>query len=221
METREDIAEWRKARRAELLARRQSIAPDDRRIWNDAITRFLIERFPFLRHMTIGFCWPFKGEFDARFAIRHFRDGGARAALPVVVTKDAPLQFREWWPGAATSPGVFGLPVPQATEVVSPDALLIPPVGFAPDGYRLGYGGGYFDRTLASMSPQPLKMAVAFEVSGMPTIHPQRHDIRMDFIVTEQGIHHVGAAGLTLIDDPAKVHAIAANRVNLHRANPA
>ena len=98
--------------------------------------------------------------------------------------------------------GVFDLPVPDGTEVVRPEVLLIPPVGFDAQGYRLGYGGGYFDRTLAALSPQPLKIAVGFELSRIATIHPQPHDVPMDFVVTEAGIHAAGSGTLVRIDDP-------------------
>ncbi|RPI42954.1 MAG: 5-formyltetrahydrofolate cyclo-ligase [Betaproteobacteria bacterium] len=205
-----EVAEWRRQQRTELLARREAIPAQQHRAWNEAITRHLIEGFPCLGGLAVGFCWPYRGEPDPRFAIRHWRDQGARAALPVVVAKQAPLEFRAWWPGAATEAGVFGLPMPQGTAVIRPDAIIIPPVGFDAQGYRLGYGGGYFDRTLASMTPQPLKIGVAFEISRIATIHPQPHDIALDFIVTERGIHHAGAAGLALIDDRASVHAIGA-----------
>jgi 5,10-methenyltetrahydrofolate synthetase len=86
------------------------------------------------------------------------------------------------------------------TQAVTPGALLIPPIGFDAQGYRLGYGGGYFDRTLASLDPQPLKIGVAFELSRIETIRPQPHDIPMDFIVTEAGIHRVGPGGLQRVE---------------------
>jgi 5-formyltetrahydrofolate cyclo-ligase len=113
-----------------------------------------------------------------------------------VVQKGAPLQFREWYPGAIVVKGAFGLPMPSETPVVRPQALLIPPVGFAAQGYRLGYGGGYFDRTLAALTPHPLKIGVAFDLSRIPTIRPQPHDVPMDFIVTESGIYHVASERL-------------------------
>jgi 5-formyltetrahydrofolate cyclo-ligase len=92
--------------------------------------------FPLLRNMTIGFCWPYKGEFDRALPDPcTLRPHGARAALPEVVARDAPLVFREWWPGVAMTPRVFDLPVPDDTNVVQPHALLIPPVGF--DAQRL------------------------------------------------------------------------------------
>ena len=196
-----EVSDWRKAQRAEMLARREALPLETRRSWSASVTRFLIEGFSALEGCVVGFCWPFKGECDGRFFIRHLRQRGAVAALPAVVAKKAPLQFHEWWPGVAMVPGVFDLPVPRGTRVVAPDALLIPPVGFGPRGYRLGYGGGYFDRTLAAMMPQPLKIAIAFEVSRMQTILPQPHDIPMDFIVTERGVHRVSADELDLMSD--------------------
>lgn len=204
----DDIKAWRKAQRAALLAQREAVPLDQRREWNERVTSLLIDGFgAALERCAVGFCWPFKGEVDARFFIRHLRQRGATAALPAVVEKKGPLQFREWWPGVEMEAGVFDLPVPKATRVLLPDALLIPPVGFGPRGYRLGYGGGYFDRTLGAMAPQPIKIAVAFEVSRMPTIYPQPHDVPMDFIVTERGIHRVIDEALVLIDAPNDVSA--------------
>ncbi len=192
----DDLTAWRRVQRTELLARRMAVPAHQHREWNDTITACLLQSFPTLRGSVVGFYWPFKGEFDPRFTIRRLREAGARVALPVVLQKNAPLQFREWWPGAPMSKGVFDLPVPDGTEIVQPGALLIPPVGFDSQGYRLGYGGGYFDRTLAAMSPQPLKIGVGFELSRMATIRPQPHDIAMDCIVTEAGVHRVGDNGL-------------------------
>ncbi len=123
-----------------------AVTAERHREWNDAITAALLDGFPLLQEAVIGFYWPFKGEFDPRFAIHGFRSSGARAELPVVTQKNAPLQFREWWPGVGTTKGVFDLPVPEGTGTLKPQALLIPPIGFDAGGYRLGYGGGYFDR---------------------------------------------------------------------------
>lgn len=192
----ENRSSWRQQERSRLLALRMAVASEWRHRWNAAITQHLCNGFPMLGQMVIGFYWPFKGEFDPRFAIRHWREAGARVALPVVIEKNAPLVYREWWPGVVTEPGVFDLPVPQGTDILVPEAVLIPPVGFDEQGYRLGYGGGYFDRTLAAMHPQPLKIAVAFELSRISTIRPQPHDIGMDFVVTELGVHQVMPHGL-------------------------
>lgn len=186
-----DLARWRREQRAALIARREAVPPALHRAWSQAITRQLLDGFPQLQGRIVACCWPYRGEFDARHAARQLRDAGARIVLPVVVAKGAPLEFREWWPGAPMGRGVFDLPIPEGTAVLQPQALLIPPVGFDEEGYRLGYGGGYFDRTLAALAAAgaaPLKIGVGFETGRLPTVFPQPHDIPMDAIVTEAGV---------------------------------
>ena len=200
------LEQWRREQRTELLARRLAVPAGQRRRCDKAITSLLLEGFALgpLPPM-VGIYWPFKGEFDPRFAMRQWRLAGARAALPVVLQRNAPLEFREWWPGVRTTRGVYDLPVPQGTALLRPDVLLIPLVGFDARAYRLGYGGGYYDRTLAAMQPQPLKIGVGFELSRMASIDPQPHDIALDFIVTETGIHAAGPRGLERIANPSSI----------------
>jgi 5,10-methenyltetrahydrofolate synthetase len=209
-----DVKMWRKQRRAELIANRKAIPADVQRRSNERIAELLMLGFPLLERLVIAFYWPFNGEVDPRVAVQRLRARGARTALPVVLAKQAPLEFREWEPGVATVPGVFGLPAPQSPAVV-PDVLLMPPVGFDAMGFRLGYGGGYFDRTLASLSPQPLKIGLARATSRIETIHPQPHDIPMDFVITEAGIYEASAAGLRIEDD---LSAVAARAEQLREA---
>jgi 5,10-methenyltetrahydrofolate synthetase len=192
----EEINQWRRAQRIELLARRATMTAADRREWSQKIAGYLINDLPILSGATVGFYWPIRGEFDARVAIRALHARGTQLALPVIMNKDAPLEFREWWPGAPMTAGPFGIPVPHGTTRIEPQMLLIPPVGFDLQGFRLGYGGGYYDRTLAAAPVQPLKIALAFELSRMTTILPQPHDVAMDFIVTQAGFHHVNTNGL-------------------------
>ncbi len=193
------ISAWRRQQRAALIARRAALPAAQRREWSAAISACVESCFPMLAEMTIGFCWPYQGEFDARFAIRYFRERGATAALPAVIGKASPLQFRKWWPGAPMTPGAYGIPVPDGTEPVVPDAAIVPMNGFDEQGYRLGYGGGYFDRTLAAAVPRPIALGVSFEFARLPTIYPQPHDIAMDFVVTEAGVHAVLNARLESI----------------------
>jgi 5,10-methenyltetrahydrofolate synthetase len=209
MEISDEVRQWRKAQRAQLLARRNAVAPADRRRWNAAIGRLVVEQFPVLQGMLLGSYCPLNGEFDPRAVTRLLRKCGTRVALPAVAQRHKPLQYREWWPGAPMVKDAAGIAVPDSTEVVRPDALLMPPVGFDSRGYRLGYGGGYFDRTLAAMSPQPLKIGVAFELSRIATIQPLSHDVPMDFIVTEAGVHQVAETGLELLTEPNRAFGIA------------
>ena len=111
----------------------------------------------------------------------------------MVVERARPLVFREWWPGIRM-PGVWGIPVPAEGDAVLPDVLVAPLVGFDAAGYRLGYGGGYYDRTLAALPDRPPAIGVGFEPSWMKTIHPQPHDIPMSLIVTEQRVIRIGDA---------------------------
>ncbi len=189
-----ELRQWRDSQRAELLARRNAVPVAQRRQWMDAITKRLLDAFPTLRGMVIGCYWPINGEFDPRPAAREWRRHGARIALPVVVDRRAPLRFLEWWPGAPMTKGVWDIPVPDGTDVLEPQALLVPPVGFDAAGYRLGYGGGFYDRTLAAMRPRPLAIGVGYELSRMPTIRPQPFDIALDFVVTEAGVHAMSDA---------------------------
>ncbi len=180
-----EVRPWRKARRAELIAARIAAGPRRRRAWDAAITAQIMQGVPNLEWLLVGFYWPFKGEYDVRSIARKLHARGTRLALPVVVEKGRPLEFREWAPDARLVPGVWGIPVPADGRIVEPDALLVPLVGFDPEGFRLGYGGGYYDRTLAAMRKKPLTIGIGFELAALATIHPQPHDIPMDAIVTE------------------------------------
>ncbi len=184
----DDVAAWRKERRVELLAKRQAIDPARRRAWNAALDKNLRTVFAVRVPATIGFYWPFRGEFDARPLVRDLLDKGWRAALPVVVQKKAPLEFRLWTPGAAMVDGIWNIPVPRDGAAVVPDVVLAPVVGFDDKKFRLGYGGGYFDRTLAALSPRPFAIALGFEFSRLDTIYPQSFDQPFDVVVTEAAV---------------------------------
>ena len=200
MEAPTDLAQWRKDQRATLLARRLAAAPAARAEWSRAINAHLEQGFPSLRRMVVGYCWPYKGEFDARSLVRKLREPGLQGRPSFRGRQAATPAVSRMVAGRRHEAGVLSLPVPDGTPVLVPDAALIPCVGFSEEGGRLGYGGGYFDRTLAALSPQPLKIGVAFEGSRMLTIYPQPYDILMDFIVTEAGIHAVEKGGMRLVD---------------------
>ncbi|MBS0664362.1 MAG: 5-formyltetrahydrofolate cyclo-ligase [Verrucomicrobia bacterium] len=215
MDAPADLKQWRKELRRQLIDRRMACGPAERSAWSKAINGHLIAGFGRLAGLVVGFCWPYKGEADPRPFIQELRRQGSRVALPAVVVKARPLEFREWWPHAPMAAGALGIPVPAGTPILAPDAVLVPPVGIDGGGWRLGYGGGYFDRTLASLSPHPIKICIAYEMARIATIHPQPHDIPMDFVVSEAGIHVVEAGTLRLIDAAAcgrRVVALIAER---------
>lgn len=199
----DEIKVWRKAKRVELVSRRAASAASERASWNERITGHLLEGFTVPDEAIVGYCWPYKGEFDARHAVRRWREHGAVAALPEVVNNKSPLQFRLWWPGAPMRAGVYDIPVPDGTEAVIPDIAIVPMNAFDGQGYRLGYGGGFFDRTLAAHEGRMLAIGVSYEMLRVPTIHPQAHDIPMDFVVTEAGVYAGGGAPLERLDAAA------------------
>lgn len=194
-----DIPAWRAAERARLMASRVAMPAAERARHDERINEMLFEAFRPLIGRAIGFYWPMRGECDVRPVAARWHESGSCLALPAVVKKDQPLAYSRWSPGCAMGRDAFGVPVPQDGAAVRPDALLVPPVGFDEAGYRLGHGTAYVDRTLAGLDPQPIRIAVGREVNRMPTIHPQPHDIPMDFVVTERGVHEVTAAGLRLV----------------------
>jgi len=180
-----EVRLWRKAKRAVLIERRLAMSAADRAARSEAITAALLQALPSCPGALIGFYWPFKGEYDPRALVRLLHGQGMRLALPVVVQKAKPVIFRGWWPGSPMANGIWNIPVPAAGDPVAPDVLLVPVVGFDRQNYRLGYGGGYYDRTLAAPT-RPRTIGVGFELSRVATIHPQPHDIPMDQVVTEQ-----------------------------------
>ena len=137
---------------------------------------------------TLGFCWPVRNEFDARPLAERLLARGGRACLPVVVAEAAPLAFREWSPATALAPDRYGIPTPITGNFLVPDLLLVPLVAFDARNFRIGYGGGFFDRTLAALSPRPLAIGVGFEIARVTDTLPGPHDIALDVIVTEAGV---------------------------------
>jgi 5-formyltetrahydrofolate cyclo-ligase len=184
----DEVKAWRQAERARLIAERVALPVERRRAARERVRSVLAREVPELRGATIGFYWPFRGEIDLVGLVRALLDHGGRAALPVVVGKGHPLAFRRWEPGTAMRLGLWGIPVPAATEPVEPDCLLVPLVGFDDAGYRLGYGGGCYDRTLAALPRRPMALGIGYAFQRLPTLRPQPFDRPMDAIVTEDGI---------------------------------
>jgi len=184
-----DVARWRAAERPRLLAERAALSVAARQAAAQAIAvqldQFLADRFATLAGLTISAWWPIKAELDLRFWLAGLAARGAQAALPVVETRATPLIFRPWTPQTPMARGVWNIPVPAEGANVVPDITLAPVVGWDVAGYRLGYGGGYFDRTLAALAPRPLAIGVGLEAAQVATIFPQPHDIAMAVIVTE------------------------------------
>jgi len=177
----------RRELRARLIAERQALAPAVHARLSAALDAALDARFPPGAVGLIAGYWPIRGEFDPRPYLNRILAAGGEVALPVVTGPGAPLSFRRWGPEAAMEIGLWNIPHPAAGPEVTPDTLLIPLVGFDAGGHRLGYGGGFFDRTLAALRPRPLAVGLAFELGRLASLAARSHDFPMDVVVTEAG----------------------------------
>lgn len=182
-----EIKAWRRATRAALIADRVRMSRRDRERRAAAVLEHLSRELPPLDGAVVGFYWAFKGEIDVRGVVRALIAGGARAALPVVIESATPLEFWAWQPRMKMARGVWNIPIPGERAPLQPDLLIVPLVGFDAGCYRLGYGGGYYDRTVAAMRTRPRCIGIGFEQGRLDSIAPQPHDIPMDAIVTEDG----------------------------------
>ena len=140
--------------------------------------------------LTIGAYWPIKGEFDPLPALYRWSEAGARRriGLPVVDKQHGTLQFQTWYPGCPMEDDAYNIPKPKGTEVFQPQLLIVPCVGFGPGGLRLGYGGGFMDRTLAALQPRPVTLGVGYAHGFLPLLKAEVHDVPLDAILTEEGV---------------------------------
>jgi 5-formyltetrahydrofolate cyclo-ligase len=180
-----DISLWRRQARDRLITARMAIDGEQRRRWCGEIERRLASLLGDLPGRAIGLYWPHRAEFDPRPLADALWSQGRIVALPAIVERRDLLEYRAWRKDAEMERGLYDIPAPKARDIVQPDIIVVPLVGFDAANYRLGYGGGYFDRTLAALEPRPLSIGVGFEAALLDTIHPQPHDVAMDFIVTE------------------------------------
>ncbi|SDV50324.1 5-formyltetrahydrofolate cyclo-ligase [Chitinasiproducens palmae] len=172
----------KRALRTALLAVRQQAGAHDTHLAH-RLYALLEARAP----RCVAFYWPLAGEFDARETIAAWLAAysTASAALPVVTRADAPLAFHRWHHDSPMTLGRYRIPVPADAVTVTPDLLLIPCVGFDARRFRLGYGGGFYDRTLAALSPRPLTVGIAFDRTEVEALPGEAHDIPLDIVLTE------------------------------------
>lgn len=173
--------------RQDLLAQRQALVPAVRAEWDASIGKNLSCLLQAQPAQAIGVFWPMRSEPDLRELFVEWAAAGVQLALPVVIDPDLPLKFLAWAPGDALAKDGMGVWVPaSAARVVVPELLLVPCVGYNRARYRLGYGGGFYDRTLAA-APRPRAIGIAY-ACARADFAVQAHDIALDAIVTEAGI---------------------------------
>ncbi|MCW5632215.1 MAG: 5-formyltetrahydrofolate cyclo-ligase [Rubrivivax sp.] len=177
----------RKALRRQLQAERQALLDRHQRAMQlqEVLRVWLVAR----RESTIGAYWPIKGEFDALPALYRWSEAhaGRRIGLPVIDRETRHLRFHVWYPGCPMEDDAYGIPKPKDTEEFHPQLLLVPCVGYGPKGLRLGYGGGFYDRTLADLSPRPVTVGLAYSHGFVPWLEREPHDVPLDAILTDEG----------------------------------
>lgn len=184
---RSNVLRWRKSerQRQRLLALRLALPQEIYDAFSNRIAARLDAIFPDLTGRSVSLYWPLRGEPDLRPWAGAIERRGARCCLPVVVEKAAPLKFMIWHPGEKLIRGFWNIPVPPHGGEIIPDIVLAPVIGYDEKNFRLGYGGGYFDRTLAALPARPRVIGIGFSISRIRTIYPLGHDIPLDMLVTE------------------------------------
>lgn len=185
----QDWAIWRQHQRQQLIDRRQSLSAAERTAAGQQIHDRLLSILAPLAAGVISFYMPIRGEINCQPLIEQLLARGWRAALPKIIGKDTALQFRQWTPDCDMLAEIWQIPVPQNTPQLIPDVLLIPLVGFDRQLHRLGNGGGFYDRSLAAITPEPLAIGIGLETLKIADIQPQPHDIAMHHVVTERAIY--------------------------------
>ena len=149
--------------------------------------------------VVIGAYWPIKGEFDPLPALFRWQEAGMEAdalnarqkrriGLPVINKIDRTLSFYTWYPGCPMEEDAYGIPKPKDTELIQPTLLFVPCVGYGPGGYGLGYGGGFYDRTLATLQPRPFTVGLGFTHGYLDDFEPEEFDLPLDAILNDNGV---------------------------------
>ncbi|KAA9004996.1 5-formyltetrahydrofolate cyclo-ligase [Histidinibacterium aquaticum] len=185
-DTARDVARFRRAERARLVAAR-ALSTQERERATEALIDGLARIVTFEAGLSVAVYWPIRGEPDLRPWMRAADAAGARVLLPVVVEEQAPLEFRTWSPNCRMTRGYWNILEPADGETCVPDIVIAPLVGVDADLYRLGNGGGYYDRTLSQLEPRPRTIGVGFAECRLPTIYPMPWDIPMTEVLLSDG----------------------------------
>jgi 5-formyltetrahydrofolate cyclo-ligase len=175
--------------RSAMLAWRSGLEEAERRAAAEGLLAMLRQERPFETPAVVSGFWPINEEIDIRPLMIELHNQGCQLALPVVQGKGRPLLFRAWRPGDSLEAGVFGTLQPSARrETLEPEALLVPLLACDKDGWRLGYGGGFYDRTLAGLRAKRKVTAVgvAFNAQLIPDVPHGPDDQRLDWLLTDR-----------------------------------
>ncbi len=145
------------------------------------------------RVSTIGAYWPIKGEFDPLPALYRWSEAVVEPderiiGLPVVDKATEALEFHMWFPGCPMENDAYDIPKPKGTPAFRPQMLILPCLGYGPGGVRMGYGGGFYRRTLASLAPRPITVGVGYSLGFLPLLRQGVQDLQLDAMLTEDGV---------------------------------
>ena len=180
-----------RGRMAELRRRAAAVAPAAA----EAVRERALADLSFPPGAVVSAYWPLRDELDPRPVMLALAAQGRQLCLPVVERSEAPLVFRAWHPGDPLAEARFGTQIPYDTApVVTPDILLIPLLAFDGRGGRLGYGGGFYDRTLAGLRSAKAVTAIGLAYAGQQVeqVPSEATDQRLDALVTERGVLRFG-----------------------------
>jgi 5-formyltetrahydrofolate cyclo-ligase len=183
------LIDSKRALRAAMLAKRQSLGETARLAAADSLRDIFILEQPIKLPAVVSGFWPIKDEIDIRPLMNALVDGGCRLALPVVQGRGQRLLFRAWQPGEPLEAGVFGTLQPSASsEALEPEVLIVPMLACDGEGWRLGYGGGFYDRTLADLRSRRTVTAigVGFDLQLVAEVPHGADDQRMDWLLTDR-----------------------------------
>lgn len=186
-----EVVDTKRRLRAEMIERRKRLATPPA---GAALARHVMSLGPFAPGATVAGFHPMPPEIDVLPALTLFAGAGHTVSLPVVVGRKRPLIFRRWMPGAALANGVLGIPYPpENNPEVEPSILLVPLLAFDRRGHRLGYGGGYYDRTLAALrAKRPVfAIGVGYAFQEVDEVPADSLDQRVDAIATDAGAERI------------------------------
>jgi 5-formyltetrahydrofolate cyclo-ligase len=175
--------------RSAMLAWRGSLSDEERCAASDGLLETFQSERPFETPAVVSGFWPIKDEIDIRPLLIELFKGGCQLALPVVQGRGQPLLFRAWRPGDPLEAGVFGTLQPAARRAtLEPDALIVPLLACDEEGWRLGYGGGFYDRTLTGLrTRRPVTaVGVGFNAQLVPSVPHGADDQRLDWLLTDK-----------------------------------
>jgi 5-formyltetrahydrofolate cyclo-ligase len=176
--------------RIQVLAQRQRVSAEDALQASQKVADFLIEIIP-AGAVVAGYC-AVRGELDLCMSMNRLSTAGIGLCLPVIEAADKPLFFRHWAPDEPLEKGLYGIDTPLANApIVKPDVLLVPLVAFDQLGNRLGYGAGYYDRTIKGLRQNAKKLhviGIGYSLQKMEPIQAESHDQKMDMMVTEKRV---------------------------------